>query len=212
MGRIFPVMFFVIAILVTITTITRMIEEDRKNIGTFKALGYDKSIIIRRYLIYALLAGLIGTVLGTLIGSFVIVDVLFVSYNTLYDLPVLITKVDGLCVFIALVISLISTVFSAWVVTKKALKENAAELMRPRLETTGKEIFMEKIPFIWNRFDFLFKICFRNIFRYKRRLFMTLIGIAGCTALIYAGLSLKSTLDDMSEKQFTEIRVASMEV
>ena len=212
MGRIFPVMFFVIAILVTITTITRMIEEDRKNIGTFKALGYDKSIIIRRYLIYALLAGLIGTVLGTLIGSFVIVDVLFVSYNTLYDLPVLITKVDGPCVFIALVISLISTVFSAWVVTKKALKENAAELMRPRLETTGKEIFMEKIPFIWNRFDFLFKICFRNIFRYKRRLFMTLIGIAGCTALIYAGLSLKSTLDDMSEKQFTEIRVASMEV
>ena len=194
MGRIFPVMFFVIAILVTITTITRMIEEDRKNIGTFKALGYNKGTIIKRYLIYALLAGLLGTVLGAIIGCMVIVGVLFVSYSSMYDLPDLTTSVNIICVLIALGISLISTVFSAWIVTKKSLKENAAELMRPRLETTGKEIFLEKIPFIWNRFDFLFKICFRNIFRYKRRLFMTLIGIAGCTALIYAGLSLKSTL------------------
>lgn len=211
MGKIFPVMFFVIAALVTITTITRMIEEDRKNIGTLKALGYHQNTIIGRYIRYALLAGILGTILGTLVGSLIIVEILFVSYSSLYDLPELSTKFNLLYILISLGISLLSTVLFAWIVTRKALKENTAELMRPKMGTTGKNILLEKVPFFWNRLDFLFKICFRNIFRYKKRLLMTLIGIAGCTALIYAGLGLQSAVNSIGDKQFQDIRIVSME-
>ena len=212
MGRLFPVMFFVIAGLVTITTISRMIEVDRKNIGTLKALGYQKEVIISRYVRYAFLAGITGTILGCILGSLVIVEILFVSYSSLYDLPNLVMRVKLEYILMTLGISLISTVLIAWIVTKKELKENAAELMRPKVETTGKSILLEKLPFIWNRLDFLYKICFRNIFRYKKRLFMTLIGIAGCTALIYSGLGLQKSINEIENKQFKDIRALSMEV
>lgn len=212
MGKIFPVMFFVIAALVTITTITRMIEEDRKNIGTLKALGYSKGTIMSRYIIYSLLAGVLGTVLGTAIGSTLIVQILFVSYSSLYDLPNLVFNINWYYTLISLGISLISTAFVATIITMKEIKENTAELMRPKTATTGKSILLEKIPFIWKKLDFLFKICFRNIFRYKRRLLMTLIGIAGCTALIYAGLGLQSAINSISNKQFKDVRKLSMEI
>ena len=212
MGKIFPVVFFVVAALVTITTITRMIEEDRKNIGVFKSLGYSKSIIIKRYIIYAFLAGLTGAVLGTIIGSLVIIEVLFISYGDMYDLPELSNKFNLLYILISFIVSLMSTVFVTWVVTRKALKEKTADLLRPQLGTKGKEILLEKIPFIWKRMNFLYKICFRNIFRYKRRLLMTLIGIAGCTALIYTGLGLQSAVTSIGNIQFSKIRPLSIEV
>ena len=212
MGKIFPVMFFVIAALVTITTITRMIEEDRKNIGTLKALGYSKKTIISRYIIYSMLAGVLGTVLGTAIGSTLIVEILFISYSSLYDLPNLVFNINWNYTLISLGISLISTALVATIITMKEIKENTAELMRPKTATTGKSILLEKIPFIWKKLDFLFKICFRNIFRYKKRLLMTLVGIAGCTALIYAGLGLQSSINSISNKQFKDIRKLSMEI
>ncbi len=212
MGKIFPVMFFVIAALVTITTITRMIEEDRKNIGTLKALGYSKKTIISRYIIYSMLAGVLGTVLGTAIGTTLIVEILFISYSSLYDLPNLVFNINWNYTLISLGISLISTALVATMITMKEIKENTAELMRPKTATTGKSILLEKIPFIWKKLDFLFKICFRNIFRYKRRLLMTLVGIAGCTALIYAGLGLQSSINSISNKQFKDIRKLSMEI
>lgn len=212
MGRIFPVMFFVVAALVTITTITRMIEEDRKNIGTLKALGYSKKTIISRYILYSLAAAIMGVLLGTIIGSTLIVQILFVSYSSLYDLPNLKTTINLYYTGISLLISLIATVFVTIIITSKSLKENAASLMRPKATKEGKNILLERIPFLWKRFDFLFKICFRNIFRYKRRLLMTLVGIAGCTALIYAGLGLQSAINGIGEKQFKDIRKLSMEV
>lgn len=212
MGRIFPVMFFVIAALVTITTVTRMVEVDRKNIGTLKALGYHNNVITSRYLRYALFAGLLGTTLGCIIGSLVIVEILFVSYTSLYDLPNLVTRVKAEYILLALCVSLISTVFVAWIVTKKELKENTANLMRPKTGTTGKTILLEKIPFLWNKLSFLYKISFRNIFRFKKRLLMTLIGIAGCTALIYAGLGLQNAINSIGDKQFKSIRTLDMEV
>ena len=212
MGKIFPVVFFIVATLVTITTITRMIEEDRKNIGVFKALGYRKEIIVRRYLIYSLLAGLIGALLGTIIGSLVILDVLYVSYGDMYDLPELSNKFNLFYIMISFIVSLLSTVLVTWIVTIKALKEKTADLLRPQIGTTGKEILLEKIPFLWNKCSFLYKICFRNIFRYKKRLFMTLIGIAGCTALIYAGLGLQSAVNSIGNIQFSKVRPVSIEV
>ena len=212
MGKIFPVVFFIVATLVTITTITRMIEEDRKNIGVFKALGYSKKAIIIRYLVYSLLAGLIGALLGTIVGSLVILDVLYVSYGDMYDLPELNNRFNLFYIFVSFVVSLLSTVFVTWIVTIKALKEKTADLLRPQLGTKGKAILLERIPFIWNKCGFLYKICFRNIFRYKKRLFMTLIGIAGCTALIYAGLGLQSAVTDIGNIQFSKIRPVSIEV
>ena len=212
MGKIFPVVFFIVATLVTITTITRMIEEDRKNIGVFKALGYSKSVIIRRYLVYALLAGVIGALLGTIVGSLVILDVLYVSYGDMYDLPELSNKFNLFYIMISFIVSLLSTVLVTWIVTIKALKEKTADLLRPQIGTTGKEILLEKIPFLWNKCSFLYKICFRNIFRYKKRLFMTLIGIAGCTALIYAGLGLQSAVNSIGNIQFSKVRPVSIEV
>lgn len=212
MGKIFPVVFFIVATLVTITTITRMIEEDRKNIGVFKALGYSKKIIIIRYLVYSLLAALIGTLLGTIVGSLVILDVLYVSYGDMYDLPELSNKFNMFYISISLLVSLLSTVFVTWIVTLKALKEKTADLLRPQIGTKGKVILLERFPFIWNRFSFLYKICFRNIFRYKKRLFMTLIGIAGCTALIYAGLGLQSAVTSIGNIQFSKVRPVSIEV
>lgn len=211
MGKIFPVMFFVIAALVTITTVSRMIEEDRKNIGTLKSLGYSKKTILSRYVIYSLLAGLIGGILGILLGSTTITNVMFVSYSSLYDLPDLEFNINIFYSVIALTISLLSTVFVATIITLKELKENTAELMRPKNDASGKSILLEKFTFIWKRFDFLFKVCFRNIFRYKKRLFMTIIGIAGCTALIYAGLGLYFSINNMSEIQFKDIRKLYME-
>lgn len=212
MGRIFPVMFFIVAALVTMTTVQRMIEEDRKEIGTLKALGYSNGIIISRYVLYSFFATLIGIAIGTVIGSGVIVNVLFLAYGTLYDIPDIPFKINLICLLLSTVISMITTVFFAFIITKKSLSEKTADLMRQKVEKTGKGILLEKIPFIWNKFGFLRKICFRNIFRYKRRLFMTLIGISGCTMLIYTGLCLKSSIDEIGVKQFSEIKKPTGEI
>ena len=212
MGRIFPVMFFVVAALVTITTITRMIEEDRKNIGTLKSLGYSKTKITARYVIYSLLATIVGLLLGTALGATLIIQILFLAYGSLYDLPPLQADVNIVYTGIIAAAAIIVTLIVTLTITGKELKENAAELMRPKAAKEGKRILLERIPIIWNGFSFLWKICFRNIFRYKKRLLMTIIGISGCTALIYAGLGLQASITEIGQKQFKEVRKFSMEV
>ena len=212
MGKVFPVMFFIVAALVTVTTITRMVEEDRMNIGTLKSLGYKKSTIMIKYILYSLSATVLGLILGTLIGSTLIAQVLFAAYSSLYILPDLLIEINVFYTTLASVISIVATVGVTFVITKKELKEKPALLMRPKQAKEGKNILLERIPTFWERLSFLFKICFRNIFRYKRRLFMTLIGIAGCTMLIYSGISLNSTVNNIALRQFAEVRIYDMEV
>lgn len=212
MGKVFPVMFFVVAALVTMTTITRMIEEDRMNIGTLKSLGYKKSTIMIKYVLYSLSATILGLIIGVGLGSTIIAQVLFAAYSSLYILPELIIEINVFYTTLASIISILATVGVTLVITKKELKEKPAMLLRPKQVAEGKNIFLEKIPTFWERLSFLFKICFRNIFRYKRRLFMTLIGIAGCTMLVYTGISLKGTVNNISIRQFSEIRTYDMEV
>ena len=212
MGKVFPVMFFIVAALVTITTITRMIEEDRTNIGILKALGYSKTTIIKRYIIYSLSATIIGVIIGTLLGSTLIAQVLFAAYGSLYDLPSLIIEINVLYTALATIISVIATVGVTFIITKKELKQKTADLLRPKPAKEGKNIFLEKIPSFWSKLSFLFKICFRNIFRYKRRLFMTLIGIAGCTMLVYTGIALNDTINNIAERQFGDVRAYKMEI
>ena len=212
MGKVFPVMFFIVAALVTITTITRMIEEDRTNIGILKALGYSKTTIMKRYIIYSLSATIIGVIIGKLLGSTLIAQVLFAAYGSLYDLPSLIIEINVLYTALATIISVIATVGVTFIITKKELKQKTADLLRPKPAKEGKNIFLEKIPSFWSKLSFLFKICFRNIFRYKRRLFMTLIGIAGCTMLVYTGIALNDTINNIAERQFGDVRAYKMEI
>ena len=212
MGKVFPVMFFIVAALVTITTITRMIEEDRTNIGILKALGYSKTTIMKRYIIYSLSATIIGVIIGTLLGSTLIAQVLFAAYGSLYDLPSLIIEINVLYTALATIISVIATVGVTFIITKKELKQKTADLLRPKPAKEGKNIFLEKIPSFWSKLSFLFKICFRNIFRYKRRLFMTLIGIAGCTMLVYTGIALNDTINNIAVRQFGDVRAYKMEI
>ena len=212
MGKVFPVMFFIVAALVTITTITRMIEEDRTNIGILKALGYSKTTIMKRYIIYSLSATIIGVIIGTLLGSTLIAQVLFAAYGSLYDLPSLIIEINVLYTALATIISVIATVGVTFIITKKELKQKTADLLRPKPAKEGKNIFLEKIPSFWSKLSFLFKICFRNIFRYKRRLFMTLIGIAGCTMVVYTGIALNDTINNIAERQFGDVRAYKMEI
>lgn len=212
MGKVFPVMFFIVAALVTITTITRMIEEDRTNIGILKALGYSKTTIMKRYIIYSLSATIIGVIIGTLLGSTLIAQVLFAAYGSLYDLPSLIIEINVLYTALATIISVIATVGVTFIITKKELKQKTADLLRPKPAKEGKNIFLEKIPSFWSKLSFLFKICFRNIFRYKRRLFMTLIGIAGCTMLVYTGIALNDTINNIAERQFGDVRAYKIEI
>ena len=212
MGKVFPVMFFIVAALVTITTITRMIEEDRTNIGILKALGYSKTTIMKRYIIYSLSATIIGVIIGTLLGSTLIAQVLFAAYGSLYDLPSLIIEINVLYTALATIISVIATVGVTFIITKKELKQKTADLLRPKPAKEGKNIFLEKIPSFWSKLSFLFKICFRNIFRYKRRLFMTLIGIAGCTMLVYTVRALNDTINNIAVRQFGDVRAYKMEI
>lgn len=212
MGKVFPVIFFIVATLVTITTMTRTIEEDRINIGTLKALGYSKFIILFRYLVYATLTAVIGLVLGVYIGSYFITQILYAAYSSLYALPSLITELNWFYIGISTLIIVVSIIFVVIIIVSKELKEKAANLLRAKAAKAGKEILLEKCNFFWSRLSFLFKVSFRNIFRYKKRLFMTVIGIAGCTALIYTGISLKASIDSIGKKQFGEIRTYDIEI
>ena len=212
MGKVFPVIFFVVAALVSITTIARMIEEDRMTIATEKALGYSRFYIVIKYVLYSLLSSLIGLLLGTIIGSYIITNVLYSAYRALYSVPELEMSINRICLLIASVITFASTVLCAIIVTVKEVKGSTAELMRPKAPREGKQIFLEKIPGFWERLSFLFKISIRNIFRYKRRLFMTIIGIAGCTALVYTGISLKNSIDEIGAKQFGDIKFYNIQI
>lgn len=212
MGKVFPVIFFVVAALVSITTIARMIEEDRMTIATEKALGYSKIYIIAKYVLYSLLSSTLGLIFGTLIGSYVITNVLYSAYRSLYSIPDLLMNVNLTCLLIATIITFSSTVVCAIIVTIKEVKGSTAELMRPKAPREGKQVFLEKVPTLWERLSFLFKISIRNIFRYKRRLFMTIIGIAGCTALVYTGISLKNSINEIGSKQFGDIKFYNMQI
>lgn len=212
MGKVFPLMFFIVAALVTITTVSRTIEEERGNIGILKALGYGNFTIAIKFIIYAILTTLIGTIVGIIVGNTLILQILYVSYSSLYALPDLSPKIDWVNTLSVIGISAISIIGVTLIITIKSLNEKASELMRPKSAKEGKNIFLEKMGFVWKNLNFFYKSSFRNIFRYKRRLIMAIIGIAGCTTLIYTGFALKSAIDTIAIRQFSEIKTYDIEV
>lgn len=207
-GRIavvFPVFFLLVAGLVCLTTMSRMVEEQRTQIGTLKALGYSSGAIMKHYMIYAVSGAAVGGTLGAVGGCFLFPGVITYAYSMMYDIKKIhfMFTPDNMIISIGSMIAAIAlTVFFS---CRKALRETPASLMRPKAPKAGKRVFIEKIPVIWNRLNFFWKVCVRNLFRYKRRMFMTIVGIAGCTALSLTGFGLKNSINDIIELQYNEI-------
>lgn len=203
-ARIFPLFFFLVAALVCFTTMTRMIEEERIQVGTMKALGYGSMAIASKYMAYALSASMIGSVIGLLFGFNTFPRSIMNAYGLLYEIPYVLAPFHinyaAFSIFVALL-----TVFLAMTASVRELRSTPAILMQPRAPKPGKRILLEKIEPLWSRLSFSHKLAARNIFRYKQRLMMTVIGIAGCTALLLTGFGLKDSINAIIGKQFDDI-------
>lgn len=204
-SKIFPIFFFMVAALVCLTTMTRMVDEQRMNIGTLKALGYGKVKIASKFLIYAALASVTGSIIGTAIGYFVFPTVVVSGYSMMYILPKPILVFSWTLVLMAMTIAVGVTTLSAYFAVNTELRETPSILMRPKAPKEGKRILLERIPFIWSRLSFIAKVTVRNIFRYKKRFLMTVLGIAGCTALLLTGFGIKDSIVTIVDKQFGTI-------
>lgn len=203
--KIFPVFFFLVAILVCLTTMTRMVEEERTQIGTLKALGYSKAAIASKFIVYSALASLSGSVVGIAAGSFIFPTVIYSAYEMLYKTPALkLQPMPEVWVLVTLC-ALVCTTAAALMACMAELRSNPAALMRPKAPKAGKRVLLERIPFIWKRLSFTRKVTVRNLFRYKKRIFMTILGIAGCTALTMAGFGIYSSISVILDKQYSEI-------
>lgn len=203
--KIFPVFFFLVAILVCLTTMTRMVEEERTQIGTLKALGYSKAAIALKFIVYSALASLSGSVVGIAAGSFIFPTVIYSAYEMLYKTPALkLQPMPEVWVLVTLC-ALVCTTAAALMACMAELRSNPAALMRPKAPKAGKRVLLERIPFIWKRLSFTRKVTVRNLFRYKKRIFMTILGIAGCTALTMAGFGIYSSISVILDKQYSEI-------
>ncbi|MBX8936394.1 ABC transporter permease [Enterococcus gilvus] len=204
-ANVFPVFFFFIAALITFTTMTRMVEENRREIGTLKALGYSRYEIAIKYIIYALSAALIGIVLGSVIGTHTLPRLVFELSSDRYNFPGVEAFYLSRPIIQATIAFLFASLGAALLVLMRELHEKPAELLQPKAPKPGKRIFLERITPIWTRMSFNSKVSYRNLFRYKSRMIMALIGIAGCAALMVAGVGLKDSLSSVGDKQFGPI-------
>lgn len=203
-GHAFPVLFMTIAILISLTTMSRMIEEDRGLIGTYKALGFSDDEIRRKYVIYALIACIIGGILGDFLAYIVLPEIMFWVFGKMYQLPIYMYTFDILYGIGGIILFIVGIVGAAYVSCNSVLRSMPAMLMRAKAPSSGSRVFLERITPIWSRLSFLNKVTARNLFRYKKRLFMTLFGIAGCTALLLAGFTIKDTVTELMPLQYEE--------
>lgn len=207
-GEVFPLIFFLVAALISLTTMTRMVEEERTLIGTLKALGYSKKSIAAKYLGYAVLATLTGGIFGVMIGEKILPYIIITAYKIMYrHLPDVEIPYNLYYGVLACVAALLCTVAATIFSCMKELKEQAAELMRPPAPKQGKRVFLEYIPFLWKRLDFTWKSTVRNLMRYKKRFFMTIFGIGGCMGLMLVGFGLKDSISSIVPLQYEDIQL-----
>lgn len=205
-GTVFPIIFFLVAALVSLTTMTRMVEERRTQIGTFKALGYSKKSIAAKYVLYAFLATVIGGIIGVVLGELLIPGLVLRTYKIMYvNLTKTASFVNIPYALTAVVIAVLCTTGAALFACRRSLKESPAALMRPEAPRTGKKIFLEKFKGFWIRLNFSQKAALRNLMRYKKRLYMTLFGVAGCMALLLVGFGIRDSVSSMTRNQFNKI-------
>ena len=205
LAKLFPTIFFIVAILISLISMSRMVEDDRSEIGTLKSLGFSNKHIRKKYLIYSGLATISGGLLGTLLGFFLLPYIVFNIYKILFDIPVFRYDFNPINSIIGILIALICICGTTILTIRKVVKEKPSELMRPKAPSNGKRVLLERIKFIWNRINFSNKITIRNLFRYKKRVFMMIFGILGCTALLLAGFGIRDSIVDIPDKQYKEI-------
>lgn len=212
LANMFPVIFFVVAALVCLTTMTRMVEEERTEIGSIKAMGYGTGVITLKFLLYGAIAAVGGGIVGVAIGATLIPWVIFTSYGIMYTLPSLHLELHWPLSLGAVGAGVACTAGATLWAMLATARETPAALMRPKAPKAGKRILLERIPFLWEHFSFSVKVSCRNLFRYKKRFFMTVIGIAGCTALMIAGLGLRSSIFSIIDIQYGDIYRYNLQV
>ncbi len=211
-AKVFPIFFYMIAALVTLTTMTRMVEEERTQIGTLKALGYSKATITAKYIVYCGLASVLGSAGGLFVGFKLIPYIIWNAYGVLFHLPDFIAAYNTRIGLISSGLAILSTLGATIYACNDALKEKPATLMLPRAPKAGKRILLERVKFIWSRLSFNHKATARNLFRYKKHFFMTVIGISGCTALLVTGFGLRDSIGQLATTQFIEIFKYDLEI
>lgn len=202
LANVFSIFLFSVSILVSLTTLTRMVDENRTSIGTLKALGYSNKEIFKKYYIYGGVSTVIGTILGIIAGYLVIVPIIYNSYSRFFTLkePYIVYNLH--IIALAFLISILCILMAVFIPLRKNLKEKSAYLLRPKAPSSGSRIFLENVSFIWKRLSFLRKVTFRNIFRYKVRMFMTIFGVMGCLTLMFIGFAIRFGVIDISNEQF----------
>ena len=209
-GNIFPVVLFMVAAMVTFTTMTRFVDEERTNAGIFKALGYKNQDIVAKFVLYGFLAGTVGTVLGTLLGHYLLAGVI----SDVITAGMVVGKSQEYFYWsyslLALALSWVSSVLPAYLVARRELHDEAAQLLLPKPPVKGSKILLERLSFIWSRLSFTHKVTARNIFRYKQRMLMTIFGVAGSVALLFAGLGIQSSVGGVVDRQFEQIQQYQM--
>ena len=201
-SKMFPLIFYLVAVLISLTSMTRMIEEERIEIGTLKSLGYTNLQIIFKYVLYAFLACVIGGVLGMTVGFYLLPNIVWILYSMIYTIPKFYVTYQIGIGMLGILIAFICIGGATIIVTVKELKQMPAVLMRPKPPKNGKRIFLERIKFIWKKLNFSKKVTMRNIFRYKKRAVMTIVGIAGCTGLMLTGFGIKDSVIGIPDSQF----------
>lgn len=206
-ANVFPLFFFMVAALVCMTTMNRMVEEQRTQIGVLKALGYKNGAIMGKFLFYAGSAAALGAIIGCAAGSWLFPKVIWEGYSIMYEMPAIKYIFGlGLSAF-SLAAALICSVGAAYFSCRYELYSVPADLIRPKAPKNGKRIFLEKITFIWNRMKFLHKVSVRNVVRYKKRFFMMILGISGCTALLVTGFGVRDSVTNIAELQYDEVQI-----
>lgn len=204
-GAVFPMLFFLVAALVCMTTMKRLVDEERGQIGVFSALGFSKNKIISKYVIYALLASVIGSLVGVASGIPIFPNVIYFCWKLMYDLPDAYLYLPASSAIIGCLSFTILMVVVTYFVARSSLKEVPSQLMRPKAPKKAKKVFLENIPFIWNRLSFTSKVTARNLIRYKSRFFMTVVGVAGCTSLLVLGFGIKDSIAQTVDVQHKEV-------
>lgn len=201
-SKIFPIIFYIVAILISLTSMTRMIEEERIEIGTLKSLGYNNFQIVSKYVIYSFLASVIGGIIGMSVGFYLLPNIVWILYSIIYTMPEFYATYRLSIGIIGTVIAFACIGGATIIVAFKELKEMPSVLMRPKPPKNGKRILLENIKFIWKKLNFSKKVTIRNIFRYKKRAIMTIVGIAGCTGLMVTGFGIKDSVVDIPNAQY----------
>ena len=211
-ANVFPIFFFLVAALVCVTTMNRMVEEQRTQIGVLKALGYGEGAIMGKYLFYSGSAALIGCVGGFFLGTWLFPKVIWIAYRMMYRMGEMRYLFDWKMALISLAAAIACSMGTTWLSIRYELREQAAMLMRPKSPKAGKRVFLERISFLWKRLNFLQKVSVRNIVRYKKRFFMMVVGISGCTALLVTGFGVRDSVTNIADEQFEEIHLYDLSV